>query len=139
MPLRIGSSVGIAVGVLGGLCAGVAMTAGAVTPAAAPPATSDYEIVRATFSAEGETAESTARCTAGKFVLGGGGRVLGEGAPRYTLVASDPVGPSGWTAAFVRMPEPEPPPPLVPGSPPAEEEGETETEFEVSAVCAAAR
>jgi hypothetical protein len=138
MPLRMGWSLGIAVGALGGLCAGVAMTAGAVTPAAAPAA-SDYEIVRATFSAEGETAEGTARCTAGKFVFGGGGRVLGEGAPRYTLVASDPVGPSGWTAAFVRTPEAEPPPPLVPGSPPAEEEGETETDFEVSAVCAAMR
>jgi hypothetical protein len=138
MPLRIGSSLGIAVGVLGGLCVGLAMTAGAASPVAAPT-TSDYEIVQATFSAEGETAEGTARCTAGKFVLGGGGRVLGEGTPRYTLVASDPVGPSGWTAAFVRMPEPESPPPLVPGSPPAEEEGQGETDFEVSAVCAAAR
>jgi hypothetical protein len=136
MPLRIGSSVGIVAGVLGGLCAGLAMTAGAASPAAAP-ATSDYEIVRATFSAEGETAEGTARCSGGKFVLGGGGRVLGEGVPRYTLVASDPVGPSGWTAAFVRTPE-APPPPLVPGAPPPkEEENETETDFEVSAVCAA--
>jgi hypothetical protein len=48
-------------------------------------------------------------------------------------VASDPVGPSGWTAAFVRTAEP---PSLVPGRPEKEEEGETE--FEVSAVCALA-
>jgi hypothetical protein len=122
--------------VVAGVGAGVAVSADAAGPAGAPAA-SDYEIVRATFSAGGDTAEGTARCSGGKFVLGGGGRVLGEGVPRYTLVASDPIGPSGWTAAFVRAPEPEPPPPLVPGSPPAEEEGESETEFEVSAVCGA--
>ncbi|MGH8972672.1 MAG: hypothetical protein ACRD0C_05650 [Acidimicrobiia bacterium] len=131
MPLRLRRSLVVLCTVLGGVGAGVAVSAGAASDGAAPSAF-DYEIVRATFSAGGETAEGTARCSDGKFVFGGGGRVLGEGVPGYTLVASDPTGPSGWTAAFVRTAEPEPP--LVPGGPAEEED---ETEFEISAVCAA--
>ncbi len=136
MPLGVRRSLVLLCTAFGGLAAGLAVSAGAASPGVAP-ATADYEIVRATFSAAGETAEGTARCSGGKLVFGGGGRVLDEGVPRYTLVASDPTGPSGWTAAFVRTAEP--PPPLVPGTPPpeTEEESDAETEFEVSAVCAA--
>ena len=133
MSLRLGSYVGMAVGVLAGLCAGVAVTASAAGPAPVSSDATEYEIVRATFKAGGQTADGTARCSPGKFVFGGGGRVLGDGTPRYSLVASDPTGPSGWTAAFVRLPEPEGPP-LVPGQP---SEEESETEFEITAVCAA--
>jgi hypothetical protein len=132
MSLRIGSSVGIAVGLLGGLFAGVAVSAGATGPATGPPV-SDYEIVRSTFSAGGQTAEGSARCSDGKLVMGGGGRVLDEGARHYAIVASDPAGPSGWSAVFVRHPEAS----IIPGAPAPE--GDGETEFEVSAVCAAVR
>jgi len=135
MSLRFGSSVGIAVGLFGGLCAGVAVSAGAAGPA---PQVSDYEIVRSTFSAGGETAAGSARCSDGKLVMGGGGRVLDEGARHYAIVASDPAGPSGWSAVFVRHPEgsvlPDRPAPGRPAS-----EGEGETQFEVSAVCAGVR
>jgi hypothetical protein len=130
MSLRIGSSVGIAVGLLGGLFAGVAVSAGATGPGAGPQV-SDYEIVRSTFSGGGQTAEGSARCSEGKLVMGGGGRVLDEGARYYAMVASDPAGPSGWSAVFVRHPEE----PIIPGRPAPE--GEGETEFEVSAVCTA--
>lgn len=133
MSLRFGSSVGIAVGLLGGLCAGVVVSAGATGPQAAPPV-ANYEIVRATFSASGETAEGSARCSDGKLVMGGGGRVLDEGVRHYTMVASDPAGPSGWTAVFARHPEEGS---VIPGGPGSEREGKTE--FEVSAVCAAVR
>lgn len=132
MSLRIGSSVGIAVGLLGGLFAGVAVSAGATGPATGPQV-SDYEIVRSTFSAGGQTAEGSARCSDGKLVMGGGGRVLDEGARHYAIVASDPTGPSGWSAVFVRHPEGS----VIPGGPAPE--GEGETKFEVSAVCAAVR
>jgi hypothetical protein len=134
MRLRIRPSLGIAFGLLGGLFAGVAMSAGATGSAAGPPV-SDYEIVRATFSGTGPTAEGSARCSDGKLVMGGGGRVLDEGARLYAMVASDPAGPSGWSAVFVRHPEGSEGP-VIPGRP-APEEGETE--FEVSAVCAAVR
>ena len=138
MALRTGSSLsvtaGLLAGLLGGLCAGVMVSAGAAP--SDPP--SGYEIVRATFSSGDETAEGTARCSDGTFVFGGGGRVLGEGVPGYTLVASDPTGPSGWTAAFVRTERPEESPPLLPGGQQAEEE-QPEIEFEVTAVCAPMR
>jgi hypothetical protein len=133
MPLRIGASLGIAFGLLGGLLfAGVAVSAGTTGPAAASQV-AGYEIVRSSFSAGGPTAEGSARCSAGKFVMGGGGRVLDEGALHYAMVASDPVGPSGWSATFVRHPEGS----VVPGASAPEKDGETE--FEVSAVCAAVR
>lgn len=132
MSLRIGPSLGVAFGLLGGLFAGVAVSAGATGPAAGPQV-SDYEIVRSTFSARGQTAEGSARCSDGKLVMGGGGRVLDEGARYYAIVASDPAGPSGWSAVFVRHPEGS----IVPGGPASE--GERETEFEVSAVCTAVR
>ncbi|MGH9034348.1 MAG: hypothetical protein ACRD0O_01170 [Acidimicrobiia bacterium] len=142
MPFRIGSSLGIAAGLLGGLFAGLAVSAGAAAPnvptasqAPAPSAT-DYEIVRSTFSAKGQSADGTARCSEGKLVMGGGARVLDEGTRHYAIVASDPLGPSGWSATFVRHPEAEGSP-VVPGRPAPEEEGETE--FEVTAVCAAVR
>jgi hypothetical protein len=132
MPLRIGASLGVAFGLLGGLFAGVAVNAGAAGPATGPPV-SDYEIVRSTFSAAGQTAEGSARCSEGRLVMGGGGRVLDEGARHFAIVASDPVGPSGWSAVFVRHPEAS----AIPGRPAPD--GEGETEFEVSAVCAAVR
>lgn len=136
MRLRIGPSLGIALGLLGGLFAGVAVSAGATGSAAGPPV-SDYEIVRATFSGTGPTAEGSARCSDGKLVMGGGGRVLDEGAQLYAMVASDPAGPSSWSAVFVRHPEGSGSGPVIPGRPAPEEQGETE--FEVSAVCAAVR
>jgi hypothetical protein len=135
MRLRIGPSLGIALGLLGGLFAGVAVSAGATGSAAGPPV-SDYEIVRATFTAGGPTAEGSARCSEGKLVMGGGGRVLDEGMRLYAMVASDPAGPSSWSAVFVRHPEGSEGP-VIPGRPAPE--GEGETEFEVSAVCAAVR
>ncbi|MGH9042084.1 MAG: hypothetical protein ACRDZ3_17835 [Acidimicrobiia bacterium] len=137
MPLRIGSSLGIAMGLFAGLLAGVAVSAGAAAPST-PPRT-DYEIVRATFSASGEAADGIARCSDGKLVMGGGGRVLDEGARNYAIVASDPAGPSAWTATFVRHPEStsSSPTPGLPGR--QEPEEPPETDFEVSAVCAAVR
>lgn len=132
MPLRIGPSLGVAIGLLGGLFAGVAVSAGATGPAAGPPV-SDYEIVRSTFSAGEQVVEGSARCSQGKLVMGGGGRVLDEGALDYAIVASDPVGPSGWSATFVRHQEAS----IIPGGPAPE--GDGETEFEVSAVCAVVR
>lgn len=131
MPLRIRPSLGIAFGLLGGLFAGVAVSAGAAGTAGPP--VSDYEIVRSTFSAGGDTAEGSARCSQGKLVMGGGGRVLDEGGRHYAIVASDPAGPSGWSAVFVRHRESS----VIPGG--SAPEGDGETEFEVSAVCAAVR
>ncbi len=52
------------------------------------------------------------------------------------MVASDPTGPTGWSATFVRHPEGGAPP-VGPGNGAPEEDGETE--FEVTAVCAAVR
>ncbi|MGH8993914.1 MAG: hypothetical protein ACRDYV_05485 [Acidimicrobiia bacterium] len=142
MPHRMRSSLGIAAGLLGGLLAGVMVSAGAAPTDA--PAPSDYEIVRSTFSASGESAEGTAQCSKGKLVLGGGARVLDDGVRHYAIVASDPMGPSGWSATFVRHPETRSEEtPIVPGAPGAEEEpedeGPGETDFEVSAVCAVVR
>ena len=130
MPLR--RSLFAVIGTLSGVLAGVAVSAGAASPADGPPV-SDYEIVRSTFSAGGETAEGSARCSNGKLVMGGGARVLDEGARHYVIVASDPAGPFGWSAVFIRHPEAS----VIPGGPASE--GEGEMEFEVSAVCAAVR
>ena len=135
MPLRIGSSLGIAAGVLAGLGAGAAVRVEAVS--SDPPA-EDYEIVRSTFSERGDTAEGTAVCSNGKLVMGGGGRVLDEGIRHYALVASDPLGPSGWSATFARHPEAEERP-VVPAGPAPAQDGGGETEFEITAVCAAVR
>jgi hypothetical protein len=129
---------------LGGLSAGVMVSAGAALDD--PPA-ADYEIVRSSFSDGGQSVEGTARCSNGKLVMGGGARVLDEGTMYYAIVASDPLGPSGWSATFARHPETEAeaePSPIVPGTPapgpgPEEEEEPGETEFEVSAVCATIR
>ena len=137
MSHRLRRNVGVLAGTLGGLFAGWAVSAGAAGPAATPtPRASDYEIVRATFTAGGPTAEGSARCSEGKLVMGGGGRVLDEGMRLYAMVASDPAGPSSWSAVFVRHPEGSEGP-VIPGRPAPE--GEGETEFEVSAVCAAVR
>lgn len=133
MPLRIGSSLGIAAALLGGLCTGVAVSAGAASNG---PAAADYEIVRSTFSSRGQTAEGMARCSDGKLVMGGGARVLDEGIQHYAIVASDPAGPSGWSATFARHPEGSS---VLPGGPSSGEGDEGETEFEISAVCAAVR
>ncbi len=135
MPLRIGSFLGIAVALLAALGAGVAVSAGAASPGAAPAAT-DYEIVRSTFSAGGQMAEGTARCSDGKLVMGGGARVLDEGTRYYAIVASDPSGPSGWSATFVRHPEGSS---VLPGGPSSDEGEGGETDFEISAVCATVR
>jgi hypothetical protein len=133
MPLRIGSSLRIAAGLLAGLLAGlgagVMVSAGA---ASSDPRAENYEIVRSTFSGGGESAEGTAMCSKGKLVMGGGGRVLDEGIRHYAIVASDPLGPSGWSVTFVRHPEAESRPILPGGS--AQEEAKAE--FEVTAVCA---
>lgn len=134
MPLRIGSSSRIAAGVLAGLCAGLG--AGVVMSAGAAPGdrhSEDYEIVRSTFSGAGDEEEGSALCSKGKLVMGGGGRVLDEGTRHYALVASDPVGPAGWSATFVRHPEANGSP-IGPGNG-ASEDGRTD--FEVTAVCAA--
>jgi hypothetical protein len=144
MPLRFGSSPGIAAGVVagllvGGLVAGVVVSAGAAPDS--PPA-SQYEIVRSTFSDHTDPVEGTAVCSKGKLVMGGGARVLDEGTKHYTIVASDPMGPSGWSASFARHPEARAEEtPIVPGAPGGEQEEEqpAETEFEVTAVCAAVR
>lgn len=150
MPFRIGSSLGIAAGLLGGLCAGLAVSAGAASPNApaaseAPaPSGTDYEIVRSTFSDAGDSVDGTAACTRGKLVMGGGARVLDEGTKYYAIVASDPMGPSGWSATFARHPEAQAeaePGPVLPGAPPPDEEEQepAETGFEVTAVCAVVR
>ena len=144
MPLRIGSSLRVTAGVtagllLGGLGAGAMVSAGAA-PDDAPAA--NYEIVRSSFSDAGESVEGTAVCSKGKLVMGGGARVLDEGTKHYAIVASDPLGPSGWSATFVRHPEGRPEKePILPPGPGAEQEEEqpAETGFEVTAVCAAVR
>lgn len=157
MSIGVRRSFGVLVGIAAGLMAGLAVGAGAAPEGSPRP--SDYEIVRTTFHAGERTAEGTARCSSGKLVMGGGARVVTGNGLDYAIVASDPTGPYGWTAAFVR-PEEEPPaeepaeeepeedPPLVPGVPATgedpdqedggeEEEAEaTKAEFEVSAVCA---
>lgn len=160
MSIGVHRSFGVLIGIAAGLLAGVAVGAGAAPEESPRP--SDYEIVRTTFHAGERTAEGTASCSEGKLVMGGGGRVVTGNGLGYTIVASDPTGPYGWTATFAR-PEEEPPeeapaetepeedPPTLPGVPAAgeepeqdggEEDPEDETaeerkaEFEVSAVCA---
>jgi hypothetical protein len=94
---------------------------------------SNYEIVRATFSAHGRTAIGTATCSPGKLVLGGGGRPLDEDATSYLLRASEPAGPSAWSVGFIR-PENSP----LPSDDQPIGEGQ-DVHFEVSAVCAQIR
>lgn len=130
---------------------GVASAGPDPKPAAAsqpPGELSGYEIVRANFLATEDTVDGTARCSDGKMVLGGGGRVIEDDHRRYLLAASEPAGPSGWTAVFVRAPEPpaaREEPPRLPG-PPSGDDGdegspppEPEAHFEVSAICAVLR
>ncbi len=162
MPLRLRTLVATALALGGAVWAGAAMAQSETGPPAGGEL-SGYEIVRANFLASDDRAEGTARCSPGKMVLGGGARVIDEDQTRYLLTASEPAGPSGWTAVFVRAPEPpapEPesgPDPLLPdptgpdefgpGEPgpdePDPDEGteaeESETHFEVSAVCATLR
>ena len=135
MPLRIGSSLGLAMGLLGGLLAGVAVSAGAAAPSAPPGLTTRSSGPPSPARARRRTGPR--RCSDGKLVMGGGGRVLDEGARWYAIVASDPAGPSAWTATFVRHPEQESSTPGLPGRQAPEEP--PVTDFEVSAVCAAVR
>ena len=130
--------------------AGVAVLAvGSAVWAAEEPGgeLSGYEIARNTFLTAGankETSvEGTATCSSGKLVLGGGGRVIRGDQTAWHLSASEPAGPTTWTAVFTRTPpppEPEEPEPLLP-TPAAQEEPtpQGESQFEVSAVCAVLR